>query len=238
MAPRPVLRHHGGVWVRWTKATVVMHRVSGPSNVHDQMGNAAPGPRSGSIAKPGDDRTERTSKTLHPAGWSGGHGKTNRPKTLLQHVIGLFGGLFERVGMRVARRLLVICERQPAVPHPHQNGSDVRMSLGFGETETAVGLSLEVHLLRHCTYSPRQFGTVSAGIVGGRQRQNYGRRRDHVLPLCASSRDSPCAPVNQRGLAAHIADISQTHLQVVRGSARWYRRSDDVAGSNEKVTWT
>src|SRR6266436_1545042 len=45
----------------------------------------------------------------------------------------------------------MICERQPAISHPHQDGPYLRVGLGFCETKTAICLSRKVRLLRHCT---------------------------------------------------------------------------------------
>src|SRR5258708_514633 len=62
----------------------------------------------------------------------------------------------------------MICKRQPAIPHPHQDGPYLRVGLGFGETKTAVCLSREVHLLRHCTphRQPRNsYGTARLLVV-------------------------------------------------------------------------
>src|SRR5258708_6690587 len=63
----------------------------------------------------------------------------------------------------------MICKRQPAIPHPHQEGPHLRVGLGFCETKTAICLSREVHLLRHCTphRQPRNsYGTGRLLVVG------------------------------------------------------------------------
>jgi len=72
--------------------------------------------------------------------------RRQRHRRAALQIVRLVGGFFERLRVR---HLLMTGERQPAVAHPHQDGSYFRVALCLSETETAIGFLLEVHLLRH-----------------------------------------------------------------------------------------
>jgi hypothetical protein len=68
----------------------------------------------------------------------------------LRRVVGWFLSRFvDRLAMNSVRCFVMICQGQPAISHPHQDGPHFRMGLGLGETETTICFLREVQMLRH-----------------------------------------------------------------------------------------
>jgi hypothetical protein len=87
----------------------------------------------------------------------------------------------------------------------------VCIRLRFGEAETAVSLSLKVHLLRHELSPSANFGTGLKGAVFGRQsRRNYARNAKHATWASASVK--LCRAPECRLTAERI------HRRIFRGS--------------------
>jgi hypothetical protein len=72
------------------------------------------------------------------------------PQPALHRVVGWFLSRFvDRLVVNAVRRFVMICKRQPTIPHPHQDGPDLGMGFGLCETETTICLLCEVQMLRH-----------------------------------------------------------------------------------------